>query len=197
MPDFTFGIYNPSSADDLLDVLNNEATDGLSGTHGSLAYEVAEIEYHFHNKERWLFKRLVPVPNFIATEDPRTTVSSVWQIDAGNNDFGNWLQILSTDDTPLMGTNAYFDFHRWQVVAVERTSLYIIQVAWGANAATAYAAGDYTTFPFLSTSAAITRGAMDIRIPRIAVATPVWARCWNSNNTGTMDFVFGIHEYSG
>ena len=34
--------------------IDDQATDGLSGVHNSLAYRTQEIERHLHSRERWL-----------------------------------------------------------------------------------------------------------------------------------------------
>jgi hypothetical protein len=82
------------------------------------------------------------------------------------------------------------------VKSTERTEVYKVRLAWGATESAAITAGNYSTFMFNATATAAGKTEpIDIRMPRLAVGTKVWANCWCANNTGTMDFFFGIHEY--
>ena len=101
--------------------------------------EVVEIDTHLHSPERWLGAKAVPTATVFAEANETS-----YQIDSGNTVFGAWLQILGTDDTPVIADKAYFDFHRVLITDVEETTTYRIQFAHGADADVAVAAGDYT-----------------------------------------------------
>lgn len=158
----------------------------------SILAEVEEIESHFHTKERWLGYLAVPAGN-------RVTVSAgvvEFQADAGNNDWGTAIQILDSSDTPQQAGMAYFDLRRLLITAAERTTPYMIRIAWGASYAAGIAAGNYTEVAYCVLSATGRAAAVDILMPRLLVGTEVWLNVMNEGNTGTLDFLFAVHEYA-
>jgi len=179
------------------DKIDAVATQGLNGVHGSLAYELAEVEYHFHHYSRWF--ELASVP---AAETHRADAAGLgagaFQIDAGNNTWGSWVQILGSSDTPVATGSAYFDMHEILVTATEKNFLYVLQIGFGASGAAALTAGDYIEEVFLPAAAFVDSGPVGIHSIRIATGTKAWARCLcDGQDTGTFNFLFGIHEYEG
>jgi hypothetical protein len=178
------------------DLIDNATTLGLLGTDNSLAYRVHEIERHFHSYERWY--ELAGTPD---TEVHRADAAGVgggyFEIDAGDSSvtptWGAWVQILGSTDTALT-----YDLHRVDFEAAERNFPYVIQIAFGAAAADALAAGTYTEAVFVPASNVIDGGPVDVQSRRQAAGTKAWARCiCPGQNTGYMRFRIGLHYYEG
>ena len=177
--------------------IDNEATDGLLGTPNSLAYRVHEIERHFHSYESWFGLAASPSGE-VHRADRLATNIAPFVIDAGNNTWGNWVQILGSDDTPARTDQVKFDLHRLLFTATENNSVYFFQLAFGDSGAAALSAGDYTEAVFIPSSNQIDSGPVDINDRRKDAGTKAWARCISyGDNTGTMSFYFGLHEYEG
>ena len=177
--------------------IDSATTQGLAGVNNSLAYRVHEIERHLHSYERWM--ELAGTP---ATETHRAdaagTGAGVFQIDAGNVTWGSWLQILGSSDTPVITGSTKFDLHRLVVTATELNEIYVIQIAFGASGAAALSAGAYTESVFNPVSNQVDSGPVDIQSRRIAAGTKAWARCiCPGQDTATLDFMIGLHEYEG
>ena len=177
--------------------IDGAAVDGLDGVSNSLAYKVHEIERHFHGWERWF--GLAGAPDAEHRADRIGTTTTPFQANGGNLVWGSWLQILGSTDTPTNGSMAKFDLHRIQMVAVQRiNATYFVQIALGASGAAALESGDYTEFVFHPQSAQAQEVPVEMIARRKDAGTKAWLRCLAvGENTGTMDFFFGIHEYEG
>lgn len=164
----------------------------------SLAYRIMEIERHLHGWERWLGKHGTPSGEVTIAQQIGSTTVTPFQIDAGNNTWGSWVQILGSSDTPVTAAQAKFDLHKVTVTAAERaTAIYFIQLAFGASGAAALTAGTYTEFVYWSPSAVSREAPISIMARRQDAGTKTWARCWCvGQNTATLDFFFGLHEYA-
>lgn len=173
------------------------STDGLAGTSNSLAYRVHEIEKHLHSPARFLGAAVTPSGETHVADGLGTDVDP-FQADAGNDDWGSWLQIIGSSDTPVIAGMVKFDLHQLEVTASERTAIYLIQIGFGATGAAALSAGNYTELIYRP--AATTGRAAPIKIQdmRINAGTKGWFRtlCVDQN-TATIDFYIGLHEYAG
>lgn len=177
--------------------IDSATTLGLEGVHNSLAYRVMEIERHTHSYARWLGLATVPSGE-THRADPAATAASAFQIDAGSSAYGAWVQVLGSSDTPLLAGSVYFDLHRLLVTTTERSSPYVMQVAFGETAAGALTAGTYTEIVFAPASNLVNSGPIDLQSRRHLSGTKVWARCiCPGQATATLDFYIGIHEYEG
>lgn len=177
--------------------IDSAATDGLLGISDSISYRVHEIEKHFHGYERWLGKAIAPSGE-IHVADKIDVGVLAFQIDAGNNNWGAWVQILGSSDTPVIEGSVKFDLHRIQVSAAERTSLYFIQIAFGNTGNGGYGAGNYSSLVFSPQSVQGKPAPVEIMMIRLATGTKGWARCLcPGQNTATLDFFIGLHEYEG
>ena len=185
----TDGLSNPPKLDNL-------AVDGLLGVNNSLAYKVHEIEKHFHNTERWIGMAAIPSGTVhIGDSDSMTA----FQIDAGNDDWGAWVQVLGSGDIPWTPGVVKGDAHRLLITDVERKKkITRIQIAFGpVDAATALAANDYSEIMVTPDNDA-KEDPFEIMMPRISIGDMAWARCWvKAENTGTIDFFYGVHGYKG
>ena len=178
--------------------IDNASADGLAGVESSLAYHVEEIDRHIHNYERWAAAAAVPAGETHVADDI-TTSQTPFQADGGNNTWGPWLQVLGSDDTPFRTAQLKYDMHRLLIVGHEHnTTVYQIQVAFGASGAAALAAETFTEFPLVTGSGATEVGPIDMLSRRQDAGTKAWVRVWAvTKNTGTLDFLVGIHEYEG
>ncbi len=180
--------------------IDSLAVDGLLGVEDSLAYKVHEIEKHLHNDEDWFGAALIPVGETHIADDVTVGSRAPFQVDAGNDDWGAWVQILGSDDTPNRNGMAKFDLHKIQVVDSETTNVHaFIQIACGASGAAGLSAGTYTTIPYLTPTNQAAEGAIGFKAVRCDVGTKVWARCMGIGEAGglELDFYFGLHEYIG
>lgn len=173
------------------------ATDGLAGTNNSLAYRTHEIERHLHSYERWL-ETAASASGETHVADRIGDGNGAFVLDAGNDDWGAWVQVLGSSDTPVMAGNVKFDLHRIEVSATERNEIYFVQIALSDSGAAALATDDYTEIVFKPASNQIDSGPVMVQTRRKDVGTKVWARCkCPGQNTATMNLFIGLHEYEG
>ena len=164
------------------------ATDGLAGTSNSLAYRVHEIEKHFHSYERWLETAATPSGE-TNVADEIGAGGGAFQLDAGNDDWGSWVQILGSDDTPIISGSVKFDLHRLMIDTEERAALYILQIGFGASGAAALSAGTYTVTTYRGPAGVQSGGPVEIQCPRQDAGVKAWARTkCPGQNTATIDF---------
>lgn len=167
--------------------------NGLLGVKDSLAYKVSEIERHLHSGGRWYETASVPTATHIA--DRIGDGAGPFQIDAGNDDWGSWVQIFGPDD--MTAGKVYFDPHCMIVKDAQESDTYFIQIGRGASGASALSAGTYTELVYSATVQKET-GIIPIQTGRAPAGSLLWARCKIPGvNTGTLDFYFGLHEYEG
>jgi hypothetical protein len=170
------------------------ATDGIdTAVVDSLAYRVAEIEKHLHNWERWYGLAASPSGETHRADAIGAGIAA-FQIDAGNNTWGAWVQVVGSSDAAKI-----FDMHRIMVTAVERAATsHFVQVAIGETAAAALTAGTYSEFVYHPAAVTAEAIPIDIMMRRAAAGSKAWARVLASGaNTGTMDFYIGLHYYDG
>ena len=167
----------------------------------NIYHETREVAYHFHNVERWFGEAVTPVGEKhradLVSEYTNLNVINPFQVDAGNDNWGAWVQIIGSEDTPEKTGSIKFDFHEVQFVASGATNApSFLMLAWGRTGNGAYAAGNYTIVPYLTPTNQAAESPADFMCPRIAVGTKVSARCLAmGENTMTLDFFAGIHEY--
>jgi hypothetical protein len=140
------------------------------------------------------------VPNGeIHVADPIGDNPAPFVLDAGNDDWGAWVQIGGSADTPIRTGQVKFDMHRFAVTAWETNSqLHIVQVAFGESGAAALAAENYTEFPFITGVGTAKVSPIDVISRRQDAGTKCWARTFAPGlNTSTISFFAGIHEYEG
>lgn len=177
--------------------IDNAAVDGLTGVADSLAYKVAEIERHLYSYEHWMERAAVPNAEIHVADSIGSGLGS-FLLDAGNLTWGAWVQLLGSGDTPHLAGNALYDMHRLLIEATELNDLYFLQIGFGASGAAALAAFTYTELVVHPLNVNQDSGPIEMQIRRQAVGTKAWARCMSpGNNTATINFFFGIHEYEG
>jgi hypothetical protein len=181
--------------------IDSEATLGLTGTSNSLSYRVHEIERHIHSSGRWFGTAETPTATHFADRIGATGLSAgepdAFVIDAGNDTWGNWVQLFGSDDTPANAGKTYFDPHEMVINAAERAATYFIQIGRGASGAATLAAGTYTEL-VLDTVSRSGGNIISVQSGRAPAGNLLWARCMSpGNDTGIFSFYMGIHEYEG
>lgn len=178
------------------DEIDGAAVAGLAGVTNSLAYRVHEIERHLHSGARWFGAAVSPNGETHVADRLGVGVNA-FQIDAGNNTWGTWVQVLGSGDTPADAGKVYFDPHLIIVSASERAAVYFVQFTRGASGEAGLAAGTYTELALDLTSKA-GGTIIPVQTGRAPAGALLWARCLcPGQNTGTMNFFLGIHEYEG
>lgn len=169
------------------------ATNGLTGVSNSLAYRIAEAERHIHSYERWFGLAAAPDAELHRADQVAKDIAP-FVIDAGNDAYGNWVQILGSTDTALK-----FDLHKLFFTVVERAAtVHFVQIAYGATAAGALTDGTYTEFVYRSGAAVSREAPFVIQSRRQTAGTKTWARCLAYDaDTGALSFYFGLHYYEG
>ena len=186
------------SSEDIVAVnkIDGVATLGLAGVSNSLAYRVHEIEGHFHSSASWFGAAATPSATHLA-DRIGTSGMTHFELDSGNQAWGNWVQIFGSDDTPARTGMAYFDPHEMVVSASERAGIYFIQFGRGASGEAALTAGSYTEVALDLTDKA-GGSIISLQTGRAPAGSLIWARCMTpAFDTGTIDFYLGIHEYVG
>lgn len=170
-------------------------TGGIVGNIDDIAEEVVEVEVHLHSYERW-FETAASANGEIHVADRIGSGSGAFRVDADNDDWGGWVQILGSSDTPADTGKVKYDLHRLLIGATERNATYFLQIAYGSSGAAALAAGTYTEAVFVPASNLVDSGPVILQTERITAGTKAWARCMcPGQNTATMDFYIGLHEY--
>jgi len=160
--------------------------------------ESYEIENHHHNYEKWF--GLAGTPDGETHRADRITLKpEPFQVDAGNDDFGSWLQIIGSSDTPVISTNTFFDFRELLIISHERNSTpYVLQFACGESSELAgqLTAETFTEEAMVTGAGNSETGPIIFLNRRVASGSKIWVRIWSKGqNTGTLDFYIGIHEY--
>lgn len=184
-----------------LEKVDRKVVDGLEGVSNSLAYRVHKIERHLFSAELW-FETATTPDGEVHVADRIGDGAGAFQIDAGNDDWGSWVQVLGSDDTPVETGEQYFDIHDIVLEVAERAETYFIQIGWGDDSADIIPNGTYTELVATSLldAAGDPQGAtpLSLKMYRLTAGTEVWARCkCPGQNTATIDIYVGIHEYEG
>ena len=159
--------------------------------------EAFEIESHHHSRERWCGAAAGwDGTNEVDATDPARL--NPFQMDAGNDTWGTAVCIMGTSDSPIIAGMAFYDVHDVLITAVEnaKTAHKKVRLAWGASYADGISAGTFTEIVFIPLSNRSGTVPEDIRIPRLASGTKLFAALWGfGEDTCTVDFIVGIHEY--
>ena len=178
--------------------IDDVAVSGLNGTMNSLSYKVGEIEKHLHSAGSWYGQAITP-DGEVHVADRIGAGVQPFQLDGGNEDWGSWVQILGSDDTPARANQVYFDPHEIVITASEKAGTYFIQFARGDSGDAGFTAGTYTEVVYESTAVGAKEGGFTtLNTGRAPAGSKLWARtlCLGEN-TATIDFYMGIHEYEG
>lgn len=168
---------------------------GIGGTlDKQILDEAKEIERHLHSSGSWFGAAVTPSGEIHIADRLGPGVVAL-QIDAGNLDWGSWVQILGSGDTPARVDQLFFDPHEMVISGTEHTTTYFVQITRGDSGAAGFAAGRYTEFVYAAGTVKFT-GILSVQTGRAPTGSKLWARCLAiGQNTSTMDFFFGLHEY--
>ena len=182
--------------------IDNAAVDGLLGVKNSLAYKVHEIEQHFHGEEYWLG---ILAPQVAGTDWAKDTLAPFVAI-SGNDDYGadanDEAQVLGTADTPRVVGQVRYDIHRIFIVDADHSTPYKLRIVWGTTTlAQAITDGNFSELVLMVDAAnpAQSNGVpVAVQMPRLYCGIDkLWVQAWNATNDSQIDFLVGIHEYSG
>ncbi len=152
--------------------------------------DVNVIHETMHSHERWLGAHGSPTATRFAD-----VTETAFQIDSGNTVFGVWVQVLGTDDTPLDSGKGSYQWDQILITDLEQTTTYRIQIAFGPDADAALTAGHYTEMLVRKGPGLVEPFPVDFHNDIHDAGEEAWARCRCASNTGTVDFMIGLHEY--
>ena len=155
------------------------------------AVESTEIEHHLHGNEIWFGDAATPDAG-VHEADRESLVS--FRVDAGNNTWGTAVLVLGTTDTPVATDMTKYDLHKVLVTATERNVLTYLRFTFGTSEAQGITDGNSTVVA-LVTAATVKFSAVEFRSKRTTAGTKMWVNAKVVGNTGTVDFIFGLHEY--
>ena len=172
-------------------------TIDLEGRLVIIEQDVYEIEHHIHSHEKWLGVAALPSGETHIADRIGPGIIP-FALLSGNDDFGNWLQVLGSSDTPIESGMTKVDAHDILVTTTNSTEVFFIQFVIGESAGIAdlISAEDFTEVPYISATNNADSGVEPIINKRIATGTKVWARTiCIGQNAKTINFYVGVHEY--
>ena len=150
--------------------IDNKAVSGLAGTYNSLAYRVHEIERHFHSKELWYGKLGTQTATAWFEAESPTPFRAISGDGAFGSDTSDEALVVGSADTSATN-GAYFDFHRYLILAASATSAYVLRLVYGTGTmAQAVTAAQYSDTMF-SVPANARQTPVIVQMPRVAVGT--------------------------
>jgi hypothetical protein len=161
----------------------------------SIQEDLAELEGHVHNRERWFGK----LASQTATDWADNTLTPYRAI-SGNGAYGS----DANDEALVWGTadalitlQTKFDLHKILVLAASATTVYKLRIVYGSGTmADAVTAGQYSTIMVMMTGTPVRIAQEEIKMPRLTIGTDqIWIQAWNATNNATIDFFVGAHGY--
>jgi len=154
---------------------------------------IDEIDSHLHSNGRWCETATAP-SGTAHVADSIGDGAGAFRIDAGNNTWGAWVQIVGSTDTPMNGGTSW-NIDTLTVSAAERSADYFMQISFGATGAAGLAADAYSEVVYRPLAASLPSWPVLISMTPQDTGVLGWARCMcPGQNTATLDFYFGIHE---
>jgi hypothetical protein len=150
-----------------------------------------EVEKHFHNNEIWFGDAASPDAG--VHEADRESLTA-FQVDAGNNTWGTAICVLGTSDTPVVSGMTKYDCHKVLITTTERTVLTYLRFTFGTSEAQGITDGNSTVVAMVIPSP-LRQAAIEFICKRASAGTKLWVNAKVIGDTGTVDFLFGIHEY--
>ena len=170
--------------------------DTIDGNVDDIKEETIEIDTHIHSYETW-FETAASPSGETHIADEIGFGGGSFQLDADNDDWGSWVQLLGSSDTPHVAGKVAFDLHRVEVESTERDETYFIQISVGDSGDAGVSAGNYTDIVFTPLSNQLDGGPNELQMAKVTSGNKVWARCkCPGQNTALFNFYFGIHEYN-
>jgi hypothetical protein len=154
--------------------------------------ESTEVAKHFHGNEIWFGDAASPDAG--VHEADRESLTA-FRVDAGNNTWGTAVNVLGTTDTPVAAGMTKWDCHKVLVLTTERNVLTYLRFTFGDSEAAGITAGNSTVVAMLISST-FRSAAVNFMAKRAAAGTKLWVNAKIVGDTGTVDFIFGLHEYA-
>lgn len=162
------------------------------------AKSIYELERHFHGYEKWFGAAAAPSGE-THVADRITLLPDPFRIDAGNDTWGSWTQLLGSDDTPVKIDHDKYDFHKILIVAHENNAQdHFFQIVSGESEdiPAKLAVEDFTEFGIITGGGLATASPILFQDRRASAGEKQWIRSWaDTKNTSWTDIYFGIHEY--
>jgi hypothetical protein len=191
--DMTIGHTVPADSEKI----DSLATDGMNGVANSLASRVHEVERHVHSYEvAWETAAVANGGTHVA--DRIGDGSGAFQADAANDDWGTWIQLLGSADTPVIAGNTHYDLHRVEISAAERNAVYFLQLGYGASGSAALTNNTYSSSVVKPATNQVDSGPIVAQARRQTVGTKAWFRVkCPGQDTATLSLFPHGHEYPG
>ena len=177
----------------------NTVTDEIKVVVDDTNTVVDEINERFHTSERWMGLHSTPVGE--VTISRRLTGSDInpFVLAASGfvHQFGSWVQVLGSGDTPTFAGKTEFDIPRVLVAGSSLANdLYTIQIAVGESAdlTAKLANNEYEEFIYQAPATANASGICDIGHKKYNSGTKVWMRT-NGVATSTISLYYALREY--
>jgi len=158
---------------------------------------VYEIKRHLHNHERWFGKAAVPNGEIHVADEMMPGIAP-FEIVSGDNDFGDWTQLLGSEDTPFDPLSTDYYSHRIQIHSTDSVKQFTLQFIIGERAdfAEKIAAKNYSAAPYIPLSNSLDSGLIDIMEEPVPKNTKLWCRlgCEDSDAKKILLYL-GIYEY--
>lgn len=184
--------------------INGTSIKEIIETSDTILLEARQVERHLHSVKRYLCAAVIPdgtvhVADKISSVVAPNTATGFTVI-SGNNDWGNWVQILGSSDTPILNSMLSFDLLDIFITNSSTiNTLYLLQISFGnTTPGDAVTAENYTEILHATQTTAI--GAIRAVLPcnsrRVDIGTKMWARCFTPGfNARSVIFFFGLHEH--
>ena len=162
--------------------------------------ETEIVEEHFHNVEYW-FGSDVTYDGAVSPTSAGSRASMIpYTITSGNDDYGDWVPLLGSTDTPIKTGYTQYDAHRISLVGVEtRQVTHRLQFVCGDTAS------DADACVVISDVSELIITPYDIKAQdrishlidtRSTAGDPFWCRSWVAGMNGdNLQLFLGIHEY--
>ena len=160
--------------------------------------EVYEIEKHIHTNEKWFGLADIPSGETHRADRMGPAIGP-FALLSGDDDFGGWIQILGSADTPVATGMTKFDIHRILVTTTNSTNPFLIHIVDGelADIGAKLLAEDFTEVPYIAATNNADSGIEDVKHKRADDTTKAWARCICIGAANkTINFYHGLHEYA-
>ncbi len=176
---------------------DNWNTQAIQDTLSKALAEALEVERHFHAHERLIAKHQAPTGTVKA--DTSATAFYTWDFTAaGDSTFGTALQILGSDDTPIIAGMTKYDFGKVMITVVNSNTLYKMRIYCGATVGVAEATGEITDIWFRGDDTNPQQAhpvEIELKMKRHDAGSLIWVAIANATGAQTASAVFAIHEY--
>lgn len=167
----------------------------LDSNIATLLEETYIIERHLHANNYYMGARALwdgTNQNQAASNASMTP----FVVDAGNDTWGDSYCILGDEDTPVFASRTHYDIRLVTIRATEKVAPYRLRIAFGTAYVNAVANGHYSEIEITPQVGVIPPGPILTSMYRMPAGVKVFAAAWcYGEDTGTISFTYGLHEY--